>query len=129
MQLKTGIDLVHIPRINKLIENKPALKKIFHKSELQNPKAEHLAGIFALKEAFFKALKQRPKWLSIEITNKPNGAPKIKLSNEIKILLDSKNPKGLENSKNFQRKDLIDIDYSISHDNEYAIASVTILTK
>lgn len=111
MQLKTGIDIVHIPRIEKIIEKKPTLNKIFSKKELKIPNPEHLAGIFALKEAFFKALKIKPNWLAIEVTNQRNGAPKISLSNEIKI------------------KNLIDVSYSISHDNEYAIANVTILLK
>lgn len=108
MQLKTGIDIVHIPRIERLIENKSAINKIFSKKELKIPTPEHLAGIFALKEAFFKALKIKPKWLMIEITNKSNGEPKINISNELNI-----NP--------------INISYSISHENEYAIANVTIL--
>lgn len=110
-KIKTGIDIVYTPRIEKIIENKSALNKIFSKKELKIINPEHLAGIFALKEAFFKALNQKPKWLSIEITNKKNGAPKINLSDELKI------------------KNLIDISYSISHDNEYAIANVVILTK
>ncbi len=110
MQLKTGIDIVHIPRIEKLIENKSAINKIFSKKELKIITPEHLAGLFALKEAFFKALKTKPQWLLIEITNKANGAPKINISRELNI-----NP--------------INIAYSISHENEYAIANVTILTK
>lgn len=110
-KIRTGVDLVHIPRIKKLIENKHTLHKIFHKSELKHPDPEHLAGIFALKEAFFKALKQKPRWLLIEVTNKPNGAPKIKLSNGIMV------------------KNLISMDYSISHDHEYAIANIVILTR
>jgi len=110
-KLKTGIDLVYIPRIKKLLDNKHTLTKIFHKTELKRPSPEHLAGIFALKEAFFKALKIKPKWLSIEVINKKNGEPRINISNEIKI------------------NDLVSIDCSISHDNEYAIANVVILTK
>jgi phosphopantetheine--protein transferase-like protein len=109
MQLKTGIDIVYIPKIEKIIENK-AINKIFSKKELKIPTPQHLAGIFALKEAFFKALKIKPKWLAIEVTNKRNGAPKINISKELNI-----NP--------------IDISYSISHDNKYAIANVNILTK
>lgn len=111
MKTQTGIDIVHIPRIEKLIEKSSALNKLFSKKELKIPTPQHLAGIFALKEAFFKALKTKPKWLAIEITNKKNGEPNINLSNEIEI------------------KDLIDISYNISHDNEYAIANVIILTK
>ena len=111
MKLKAGIDIVYIPRIEKIIENKSALNKIFSKRELKLTNAEHLAGLFALKEAFFKALHIRPKWLAIEVTNKPNGEPKINISNELKI------------------KDIADIAYNISHDNEYAIANVVILKK
>jgi len=111
MKTQTGIDIVYIPRIEKIIEKKATLNKIFSKKELKIINPQHLAGLFALKEAFFKALKTKPKWLAIEITNKSNGEPKINISNEIKI------------------KNLIDISYSISHDNEYAIANVIILTK
>ena len=110
MQLKTGIDIVYIPRIKKIIENKSALNKIFSKKELEILNIEHLAGIFALKEAFFKALSTKPKWLAIEITNKKNGAPKVNISRELNLKL-------------------IDISYSISHDKEYAIANVIMLLK
>ncbi len=112
-KIKTGIDIVYIPRIEKIIENSSLLNKIFSKKELKILNKEHLAGIFALKEAFFKALKTKPKWLAIEVTNKPNGEPKLNISNEIRLKL----------------KNLIDMSYSISHDNEYAIANVTILTE
>lgn len=108
--LNTGIDIVYTPRIEKIIENSSLLNKIFSKKELKILNPEHLAGIFALKEAFFKALKIKPKWLAIEVTNKPNGEPKLNISNEIKL-------------------NLIDMSYSISHDNEYAIANIVILTK
>lgn len=109
-KLNTGIDIVYIPRIKKIIENQEILNKIFSKKELKILNPEHLAGIFALKEAFFKALKIKPRWLAVEVTNKPNGEPKLNISNEIKL-------------------NLIDISYSISHDNEYAIADVIILKK
>ncbi len=109
MRLKTGIDIVYIPKIEKIIENK-AVNKIFSKKELKIINAEHLAGIFALKEAFFKALSIKPKWLAVEVTNKRNGEPKINISKELNV-----NP--------------IDVSYSISHENEYAIANVNILTK
>lgn len=103
--MKIGTDIVYIPRIKKLITNKSFLEKIFHPSELKNLKPEHLAGILAAKEAFFKAINQKPRWLDIEIAYENTGRPKIALSNKLKSKI-----------KN--------CDISISHDKGYAIALV-----
>ncbi|MBW2989441.1 holo-ACP synthase [Candidatus Woesearchaeota archaeon] len=111
MQLKTGIDIAYIPRIEKITRNKRVLGRIFSKSELKVMDAEHLAGIFALKEAFFKALGIKPRWLSIEVTNKRSGEPKVTLSEDIKI------------------KSLVSMSCSISHDKDYAAAYAALILK
>lgn len=100
--LKSGIDLVYIPKLSGLLQDKHFLKKVFHENERNPCTPEHLAGIFAAKEAFFKALNQNPKWLNIEI-KKENGAPYLEYSKEYEIKSSS---------------------ISISHEKDYAVAQV-----
>ena len=52
--VKTGIDIVKISRIKRLLEDQEFTDRVFNDSEL-GKKPESLAGMFALKEAFFKA--------------------------------------------------------------------------
>ena len=99
-----GIDLVHVPKIEKLLRSEEAARKVFHPSELKDNMPEHLAGVFAAKEAYFKALKQKPDWLSVEVITKESGEPEIKAA-----------------AKNVAKPIL-----SISHDGEYAVAVVVI---
>ena len=107
MPIKTGVDIVHIPRIQRLLENPDALRRMLHDSELADPDPQHLAGIIAAKEAFFKAFEMRPRWHDVEVKSKPNGKPTFLLSAE------------------FQEQ-VEDLDLSISHDHEYAIAQVVV---
>lgn len=102
--MKTGIDIVHIEKISELSEL--AKLRVFSPKELENSNPEHLAGIFAAKEAFFKALEMSPKWLNVEVNYKENGKPYLTLLQDYGI------------SK---------MDLSISHDNDYAVASVVLL--
>ena len=76
----------------------------------------HFAARFAVKEAAFKAISEEIKdkysitWKDIETTNDTNGRPKVEilcLKNHL-----------IEN-----------IDVSISHCKEYAVANVTVLFK
>lgn len=100
--MRTGIDLVFIPRIRQLLTNAAFLKKVFHDEEMQPPTPEHLAGIFAAKEAFFKALGKDPDWLRVHI-KKEQGMPTVHTTiplNHASI--------------------------SISHEKEYAVAHVLI---
>lgn len=98
---RIGIDIVKISRIEKSIKSESFLKEVFTDSEISHCKrAENYAGIFAAKEAYFKALGtgiKRPI-CNVEILYNENGKPYIKL---------------VENS-----------DVSISHDGDYAIATV-----
>ena len=98
-----GVDIVYIPKIRKMIGNDALLKKFFHHKEL-SPDAQHLAGIIAAKEAFFKALGMVPKFDAIEIIYEASGRPKIKPALEFKSYKSC--------------------DVSISHDKDYAIALV-----
>lgn len=72
--MRTGVDIVEISRIEKLIEryNKRFLEKVFTGSEIdyanrRRRPAEPLAGRFAAKEAFIKAMGRKLTWTDIEI--------------------------------------------------------------
>ncbi len=97
-----GTDIVYIPRI----ELKESLIRYILTDDeytqyllLKNDKRrkEYLAGRFAAKEAIFKAT-QDPNYLSYSILNEDNGRPYVKNYPEIQI--------------------------SLSHDGEYALAFI-----
>lgn len=98
---KIGTDIVKISRIEKSIKSTSFLKEVYTEGEISHCKnPESLAGIFAAKEAYFKAIGtgiQRPI-CKVEILYNESGKPYLK---------------GIDNS-----------DVSISHDGEYAIATV-----
>lgn len=100
-----GIDIVYLPEFEKKVKNL-SLEKVFLDVELsQNKTAESLAGIFAGKEAFFKAIGKKEDWLSVWIEKARRGKPEI---------------------KSFLIKDNQKAELSISHAGEYVIAAVTI---
>lgn len=111
--INNGIDIVYIPRFEKIKNNQIIINKIFTSTEIDyfNKKGiESTAGIYAAKEAFLKALGLGIGDIDlkdIEILHKDNGAPYLKLYNSAK-----------EKAKDFN------LSLSISHDNDYAIASV-----
>lgn len=100
-----GIDLVFLPEFEKKFKNL-ALEKVFTPFELsQNKTKESLAGVFAAKEAFFKAIGKKEDWLSVWIEKNKNGKPQLKT-----LLLNKKQK----------------VDVSISHAGDYAIGIVMI---
>lgn len=105
--MSIGTDIIYIPKIKKQLGNRQFLEKIFHPSELKNLRPEHLAGILAAKEAFFKAVNQKPKWLDIEVIYEKTARPKLKVSSNLKNKI-----------KN--------CDISISHDKDYAVGFIVI---
>ncbi len=104
MSYRVGCDIVHIPRIEKMLSSPASLAHAFTAEELtikHAKRAEHLAGIFAAKEAIIKAAGiAAGEWRNILISYDPNGRPVVTL-NVGKI------PHA---------------DVSISHDGEYAMA-------
>ena len=129
MVVKCGVDIIEISRIRDSIENlgDKFLNKIYTKKEIDyceskgNSKFEHYAARFAVKEAAFKAVSEEVKdkfkisWKDIDISEfakelLENGRPKT----EILFVKDNK---------------IKNIDVSISHCKEYAIANVTVLFK
>ena len=111
---KCGTDIVKVSRIEEIIKNNPSfIEKVFSMDEIKycrvnNEKqtALHFAGRFAAKEAIYKSVSgssiKVDSWLDIEIINKDK-----KLSKPFVRI------KGESNEN---------IDVSISHESEYAIA-------
>lgn len=100
-----GIDIVYLPEFKMKMKNSP-LEKVFLPFELsQNKTSESLAGVFAAKEAFFKATGKKQDWLSVWIEKNKEGKPQLK-----SLLI-----------KNSQETEV-----SISHAGNYAIAIVMI---
>lgn len=124
MKILCGTDIIEIERIKKSIENlgdkfinliyTPAEKEYCENT--RNAKYYHYAGRFAAKEAIFKAVSELLKnkydisWHNAQVINDENGNPKVEF-------LDIK----FDNIKN--------IDISISHCKEYAVATVVILVE
>lgn len=98
---KIGTDIVKISRIEKSIKSERFKASVFTDNEVDYCKtAESFAGIFAVKEAYFKAL----------------GTGIDKKLNNIEVLHDEKGKPCINGVEN--------CDVSISHDGDYAIAAV-----
>ena len=119
-----GTDIVKTNRIQKLLEKKNVLDKLFNKEEIIKCKrvkktANCFAKRFAAKEAFSKALgtgiSKGINFNQIVILNEKNGKPYIKLIESTKKNVEKKLKK-----KNFK------ISLSLTDEDEYAVAFVTI---
>lgn len=123
-----GTDIIEIDRVKKAIEDYENeeknifIGKIYTKNEMEyceskgKMKYQHYAARFAAKEATFKAIsgflqdKYEMSWKNAEIINDNNGRPKVIFNNI---------PKGLEGK-------ILDVDISLSHSKDNAIAMVVI---
>lgn len=93
--------MVQIPRMEKSIKSSSFLHRVFTDKEIDYCRsAKNFAGIFAAKEAYFKAQGSGIKMplTSVEILHDDNGKPYLN---------------GIENSS-----------VSISHDGDYSISVV-----
>lgn len=120
MILGTGIDLAKVSRFQSLLEKDGFLNRYFLPEEIESIKskgkgsAQSLAGRFAAREAFFKAMGTGFKGFDlkdISVINNSNGKPEILPS-----------PKVVERLNKLG--DNWKIHLSISHEKEYAIAQV-----
>jgi len=94
-----GIDLVDVKRIEDAVKKrKHFLERIYTQEEIKvNPRGEfrfqELAGRFAAKEAFFKAIKSGWRrgvtFSDVIVLNEPSGAPYIKLNGRAKEIAQS----------------------------------------
>ena len=121
LKINCGTDIIEVCRIKESIERKGDnfLNKIYTEKEIEycnsknNMKYQHFAARFAAKEAIFKAISNTLKdkyeitWKDVEILNDENGRPYVHF---------------LNNDYNIKQ-----IDISISHLKEYAIANCIIL--
>jgi holo-[acyl-carrier protein] synthase len=119
-----GTDIVSVDRIKKSLKNSNFLYRIFNKQEITKCKKlsrlnNCYAKRFAAKEAFSKALgtgiSKGIKFNEIIILNEKSGKPFIKLVGNTK--------KNIE--KKFKKKKS-SISLSLSDENKYAVAFVTI---
>ncbi|MGA8986594.1 holo-ACP synthase [Aeromicrobium sp.] len=79
--LGIGVDVVDLARFTATLERTPTMRsRLFTTAEADLP-VESLAGRFAAKEAFVKALRAPAgmSWQDIEIVNGPQGAPEFRL--------------------------------------------------
>lgn len=119
---KIGIDIVEISRIKNSVnkyKNK-FLDRVFTEKELdysknKNSKFSHLAARFCGKEAVMKAFGCAFDFKQIEILNDKEGAPKVKLYG-----------RALKKAK---EKKVRNIEISLSHCKQYAVASVILENK
>lgn len=124
MQIKTGVDIIEVDRVQEAIENQEEkfLEKVYTKNEIEycsnsgKMTYQHYAARFAAKEAIFKAISEFiPKneddiLNKIEVTNEQDGKPYANI--------DRLNIDNIES-----------MDLSLSHIKNYAIASFVILFK
>ncbi len=123
MKICCGTDIIEIERIKKSIEDekigKAFIERVYTNKEIEYceskkaQKYQHYAVRFAAKEAAFKALSEQLKdtdsvtWKDFEIVNDLQGRPKLNL-------------------KELYLKGIQDIDLSLSHCKEYAVANVIV---
>jgi len=114
-----GIDIVEIKEIEESIQNDAFQRKVFTPAEINaveryRNKAEHLAGKFAVKESFMKAigagLRQEVWFTQIEVLNDESGKPQVQVTGEAKERLERSGAKNIH--------------ISISHSAGVAVAVV-----
>lgn len=123
MKIQTGIDIIEVERIQKAIETQGEsfLQKVYTDAEIDycshtgKMKYQHYAARFAAKEAIFKAISNH-----ISEEQKNDILTKIEIQNQ-------ENGKPIANLEKLKINNVIDMDLSLSHLKEYAIASFNII--
>ena len=124
MKVLCGTDIIEISRIQKSIEKSGQrfLEIVYTPAEIEYCESKrqakycHYAGRFAAKEAIYKAISSLLKdkfaitWQNAQVINDKNGNPKVEF-------IDIEIP------------EIKNIDISISHCKEYAVATVIITTE
>lgn len=122
-----GNDIIRISRIQDSIEQvgETFLKRVYTEEEISYCESRRMckyqsyAARFAAKEAVYKAVapitSEDITWKDIEVKRNINGKPYIQLYGKLEEMVKEKN---------------IDaIDLSLSHDGDYAIATVVLSSK
>ncbi|GIM31226.1 MULTISPECIES: holo-ACP synthase [Paraclostridium] len=122
--LGIGIDIVEIERIENILKNKKRfLNKIFTDEEIKyfeskNFRSETIAGNFSAKEAISKAFGTGIKNFNfddIEVLRDKNGKPIVKTYNNLRQMCIDYN--------------VLEIQVSISHSENYAVANAMVIVK
>ena len=119
-----GIDLVSISRIRAILDKggDHFEKRVFSEGERAYCRARkdpmpHFAARFAAKEAYGKALGlglgPSGEFAEIEVVNDPEGRPSIRL--------------GVKADEIFRARGGVEVQLSISHEDDMAVASVVIV--
>lgn len=117
----TGIDIVDISRFERFVRenNELLFNRLFTLRESaycanKRRSAQHYAIRFAAKEAFLKALgtglRDGLAWRDMEVVNDPFGKPELHLTGRAEEI--------------FRQRELTRIFLSLSHDGNFAVASV-----
>lgn len=107
-----GVDVVDLARFERALSRTPALRiRLFAESERDRP-LRSLAGRFAAKEAFMKALGESTgiRWHDMQVVQDGRGAPTITVFGAAAELVAAKG--------------IIAIHLSMTHDAGVAVASV-----
>ena len=119
MKITVGTDIIEVKRIEDAFQNSNFRGTVFTENEIKyceskkSSKYQHYAARFAAKEAVFKAISKYLKdkfsisWKNVEIINDEKGKPYVHLL-DVDIKCD-------------------DIDISLSHIKDYAIANAIIV--
>ncbi len=126
MKITCGTDIIEIDRIKESIEEQTTgeafKKRVYTDQEIEyceskkNQKYQHYAARFAAKEAVFKAISEQLEnkysitWKNIEVINNKQGKPTINMKDITNEELEIKN-----------------IDISISHCKNYAVANAIVI--
>ena len=124
MEIKTGIDIIEVKRIQEAIERQGEkfLKRVYTAQEIEycdntgKMRYQHYAARFAAKEAIFKAISSKLSsdigdiWTNIEIQNNENHKP-------------------IANLERLSLSNIESMDLSLSQIAEYAVASFNIIFK
>ncbi|WP_051426481.1 holo-ACP synthase [Jiangella gansuensis] len=123
MDVRVGVDLVHVPRLRRLLAEQPMLgARLFTDGELRacrdrRTAASRLSARFAAKEAVLKAigtgLGPRMRWLDVEIVNEPWGRPLVRLYGEVAAVCSQRGTRTVE--------------ISLSHTGDYAVAHAVVV--
>ena len=122
MRITCGTDIIEIERIKQCIEKLKDrfLQRVYTETEInyceskKEQRFQHYAARFAAKEASFKAISSKLEdkyslsWRDIEVQNDKQGRPQLRVL-------------GIDLGQ------AIDIDVSISHCKDYAVANVVII--
>jgi holo-[acyl-carrier protein] synthase len=120
---RIGVDLLGVARMARLVAENPGILEMIYTHEeseyclAKRRSQEHLAARFAAKEAVLKALGtglgRRMRWSDVEIVHDAAGRPRVRLHGEV--------------ARWAEQQGIVDLDVSLSHTAEFAIAQALVV--